>query len=173
MKQTFIIGDSIRLKGTDYIGHYITGVEDGYYMCDGDISIPVSLQDNYEIVTRQPQFRVIIAGSCSFNDYDKLKESCDNLLFRKRLTHSIVIISGTAIGADTLGEKYAHERGYALRRFPADWRQYGKAAGPIRNRQMAENADGLICFWNGHSLGAKNMIQVANKKGLKVRTIIV
>lgn len=118
-------------------------------------------------------FRVIIAGSSSFDDYSRLQAVCDNLLANKRQSHSIVIISGTARGADTLGEQYAHERGYALRRFPADWQQYGKAAGPIRNRQMAENADGLICFWNGHSPGARNMIRTANRKGLQVRTIIV
>ena len=118
-------------------------------------------------------FRVIIAGSCSFQDYDRLQAVCDNILSQKRMTHTIVIISGTARGADALGEQYAHERGYALRRFPADWQQYGKAAGPIRNRQMAENADGLICFWNGHSPGARNMIRTANRKGLQVRTIIV
>ena len=118
-------------------------------------------------------FRVIIAGSSSFDDYSRLQAVCDNLLANKRQSHSIVIISGTARGADTLGEQYAHERGYAIERFPADWRQYGKAAGPIRNLQMADNADGLICFWNGQSPGARNMIQTANKKGLKVRTIIV
>ncbi|MBE6257351.1 MAG: DUF2493 domain-containing protein [Prevotella sp.] len=121
----------------------------------------------------KPTFRVIIAGSCSFGDYARLQAVCDNLLAEKQKTHGIVIISGTARGADTLGEQYAHERGYAIERFPADWRQYGKAAGPIRNRQMADNADGLICFWNGQSPGARNMIQTANKKGLKVRTIIV
>ena len=118
-------------------------------------------------------FRVIIAGSCSFTDYDRLQAVCDNILANKCRTHAIVVISGTARGADTLGERYAQERGYGLQRFPADWQQYGRAAGPIRNRQMADNADALICFWNGHSPSAKNMISTANRRGLNVRTIMV
>lgn len=121
----------------------------------------------------QPSFRVIIAGSCSFADYDLLQSKCDSILSQKRVTHNIVVVSGTARGADTLGEQYAQERGYGLQRFPADWQQYGRAAGPIRNRQMADNADALICFWNGHSPGAKNMILTARKKGLPVRTIYI
>ena len=114
-------------------------------------------------------FRVIVAGSRSFNDYTVLQMACEKLLAKKKQTHNIVIISGTARGADSLGEKYALERGYAVERFPADWQQYGKAAGPVRNRQMADNADALIAFWNGHSKGTQNMIIKGKKKGLAVR----
>ena len=114
-------------------------------------------------------FRVIIAGSRSFNDYAVLRMACDKLLVKKKLTHHIVVVSGTARGADSLGEKYALERGYAVERFPADWQQYGKTAGPIRNRLMADNAEALIAFWDGHSTGTKDMITEAKKKGMAVR----
>lgn len=116
-------------------------------------------------------FRVIIAGSRSFSDYVTLQAACDNILSQKRMTHTIVIISGTARGADTLGEQYAHERGYTIERFPADWQQYGKTAGLVRNRQMADNADALIVFWDSQSKGTKNMIMEAKKKGIAVRVI--
>lgn len=116
-------------------------------------------------------FRVIIAGSRNFNNYAALQMVCDNLLTKKKLTHNIVIISGTSRGADTLGEKYARERGYAIGRFPAAWQQYGKAAGPIRNHQMVDNADALIAFWDGNSTGTKDMITEAKKKGIAVRVI--
>ena len=95
--------------------------------------------------------------------------ACDKLLVKKKLTHHIVVVSGTARGADSLGEKYARERGYAVERFPADWQQYGKTAGPVRNRLMADNADALISFWDGHSTGTQNMIMEAKKKGMVVR----
>ena len=116
-------------------------------------------------------FRVIIAGSRGFNDYATLQATCDNILSQKRMTHTIVIISGTARGADTLGEQYAHERGYTVERFSANWQLYGKAAGPIRNRQMADNADALIAFWDGNSTGTKDMITEAKKKGMAIRII--
>ncbi len=114
-------------------------------------------------------FRVIVAGSRGFNDYAVLQMVCDKLLAKKKQTHNIIIISGTARGADTLGEQYARERGYVAERFPADWLQYGKAAGPIRNRQMADNADALIAFWDGYSTGTRNIITEARRKGLVVR----
>ncbi len=117
--------------------------------------------------------KVIIAGSRNFADYEKLKSACDNILPSQYSEPSITILSGTSLGSDSLGERYAHERGYALQRHPADWKKYGKAAGPIRNRQMAENADVLIAFWNGRSKGTKNMIETAKKLGLIVETILI
>lgn len=116
-------------------------------------------------------FRVIIAGSRDFSDYGLLQQKCDDLLSAKRQSREIVIVSGTARGADQLGERYARERGYKIQRFPADWDRDGKAAGPIRNAKMAANADALIAFWDGESRGTKNMIATAGRRGLDVRII--
>lgn len=123
------------------------------------------------IMSDYPPFRVIIAGTRSFNDYELLRDSCNNLLSEKQRTHTVVVISGTARGADQMGERYARERGFQLRRFPADWEQYGKSAGHIRNAKMADNADALIAFWDGESKGTKNMIDNARRNGLAVRVI--
>ena len=112
-------------------------------------------------------FRVIVAGGRDFSDYEYLRNSLDFLL--QNVTGPIVIVSGTARGADKLGEQYAAERGYAVLRFPADWDRFGKAAGYIRNEQMAKNADALVAFWDGKSKGTLNMIDVANKYGRLVR----
>lgn len=118
-----------------------------------------------------PLFRVIIAGTREFRDYGTLRDTCNRLLAEKQRTHDIVVVSGTARGADSLGERYARERGYQLRRFPADWERYGKAAGYRRNSQMADNADALIAFWDGQSRGTKNMIEMAKKKKLEIRIV--
>lgn len=112
--------------------------------------------------------KVIIAGGRNFNDYNKLRESCDNILVNQK---DVEIVSGTAAGADTLGERYAQEKGYEVKKFPAQWDLYGKSAGYKRNQQMAEYADGLIAFWDGKSKGTKHMIDIATNKGLKVRVI--
>jgi hypothetical protein len=55
-----------------------------------------------------------------------------------------------------------------LKRFPADWDTHGRAAGVIRNKQMAEYGDMLIAFWDGESKGTKNMIDTSKKLGLLV-----
>jgi hypothetical protein len=111
--------------------------------------------------------KVIIAGSRNFNDYNLLKSSCDNLLTQFT---NIEIVSGTARGADKLGERYAREKGYSIKEFPANW-NLGKSAGYIRNDEMAQYADMLIAFWDGTSKGTKHMIDLANKRSLKVIVI--
>ncbi len=117
------------------------------------------------------EFRVIIAGTRDFSNYELLKEKCDNILSAKRKDSNIVILSGTAKGADRLGERYARERGFLLRRFPADWDKDGNKAGPIRNAKMADNADALIAFWDGTSRGTAHMIMTAKERGLVTRVI--
>ena len=119
----------------------------------------------------KPEFRVIIAGTRDFSDYQLLRDKCDAILSAKRQDSNIIIISGTARGADRLGERYARERGYEIRQFPADWLNDEKKAGPIRNAKMADNADALIAFWDGQSRGTKNMIETAKRKGLAIRII--
>lgn len=112
--------------------------------------------------------KVIIAGGRTFNNYDLLCKSCDKVLSQQK---EIEIVSGTAYGADKLGEKYAKEKSYTIKHFPADWDNHGKSAGYIRNAQMAEYADALIAFWDGNSKGTKNIIDLAKRMNLKIRII--
>lgn len=112
--------------------------------------------------------KVIIAGGRDFSDYQLLKTKCDKILSN---LSKVVIISGKARGADSLGEKYAVEKGYPVEEYPADWNQFGKAAGYIRNEEMAKTATHLIVFWDGVSSGTKNMIELGNKYNLKIRVI--
>ena len=99
-----------------------------------------------------------------------LKEKCDYFLQDEK-KEDVVIISGHASGADALGERYVQERGFLLETYPVDWKAHGRAAGPIRNAQMAVVADALIAFWNGKSRCTKNMIDTATKRGLKVAVV--
>lgn len=114
-------------------------------------------------------FRVIIAGSRSFANYEMLKVNMNRLL--QNISDEISIVCGTARGADRLGEKYAKENGFHVAYFPADWERYGKAAGYIRNREMAQNADALVAFWDGESRGTKSMIDLAKEYDLAVRVL--
>lgn len=78
------------------------------------------------------------------------------------------VVSGCAPGVDTLGEEFAHYMNLPVHPYPANWTKYGMAAGPIRNRQMAENAEALIAVWDGKSPGTEDMINQAMKLKLKV-----
>lgn len=116
--------------------------------------------------------KVIVAGPRDFHDYSFAKKQLDRILQRLNKDR-LEIVSGGANGADALGERYAKENGYKLHRKPADWKKHKKAAGPIRNREMAQYADALVAFQpeNGSTPGTKNMIKTANELGLKVRIV--
>lgn len=116
-------------------------------------------------------FRVIIAGSRNFSDYRLLKDKCLKILSKKIMTDNVVVISGGARGTDVLGERFAKELGLQLLVFPADWVKYGKSAGYKRNLIMSENADALIAFWNGESLGTQHMIDIMIKSNKPYRVI--
>lgn len=127
------------------------------------------------------ELRIIIAGSRDFDDFPKLMDSCNDILSKITNQHNdlnkVRIISGTARGADRLGEQYAKVVGYEVSRFSADWDGLGKRAGYVRNAEMAKYAmaDGnygvLIAFWDGKSKGTKHMIDLAKKSGLDVHIV--
>ena len=91
---------------------------------------------------------------------------------RRRLAHLHIelgfteIVSGGAMGVDAAGEVFAVANNIPVRRFPADWDKHGKAAGPIRNRQMAEYADAIALFPGGR--GTASMMRAAERAGLKI-----
>lgn len=115
------------------------------------------------------RFAVIIAGSRNFTDYDLLERKCDIIFSRKKPT---IILCGEAKGADSLGKRYAFERGLAVQPYPADWRKNGRSAGYMRNEEMLRNADALVAFWDGESPGTKHMIKIARQAGIPVRVVM-
>lgn len=67
------------------------------------------------------------------------------------------VISGGATGVDSAAKKFAEWCEIPFKEFPADWTAHGKAAGPIRNKQMAEYGDVLLLIWDGESRGSASM----------------
>lgn len=109
--------------------------------------------------------KCIIAGGRDFSDYEKLKATMEEV---RNLCGQITVISGCARGADSLGIRYAEEYALPCEKYPADWNKHGRAAGPIRNCQMAEQADILVAFWDGNSRGTGHMIREAKRRDLIV-----
>lgn len=108
--------------------------------------------------------KLIIAGSRDL----EIDASCGVSLHN--LTNITEVVCGMAKGVDLAG-KYFAENDWKLdyplcsnnpipvKEFPADWDKHGKAAGHIRNKQMAEYADALLLIWDGTSRGSANMKQ--------------
>lgn len=76
------------------------------------------------------------------------------------------VVSGHAAGADAGGERWAQLNDIRIQTFPAHWTAHGRAAGPIRNRQMAAYADAVALFPGGR--GTANMLEEAFKARLLV-----
>lgn len=76
------------------------------------------------------------------------------------------VISGGARGADKDGADWAKSRDIPVVTMPADWDKYRKAAGPIRNTEMAKVAKAAVIFPGGR--GTKHMRQEAHARGLDV-----
>lgn len=121
------------------------------------------------------KFKLIVAGTRSFNDYELLRSVIAQLFMKRHcwiIDWNEEIVSGGAPGADTLAVRYATETGIPFKVFPADWKKYGRSAGPRHNRQMAEYADAAIVFWDGKSRGTQNMIQQMRELGKPVEVVI-
>jgi hypothetical protein len=119
--------------------------------------------------------RTIIAGSRTVTDYAVVCGAIESAGF-----HITEVVSGTARGVDRMGERWATGHGVSVKRFPADWSQYGRRAGYLRNRQMAvyasEDPSGpgqLIAIQKDNSRGTGHMIDLAREAGLRVYVLTV
>ena len=103
--------------------------------------------------------RCVVAGGRDYQLTDADKAQLDALPIGE-------LVSGGASGADRCGEQWAQSKGIPIKRFPADWSTHGRAAGPIRNHQMAEYADAVALFPGGH--GTASMRREAERAGITI-----
>lgn len=106
---------------------------------------------------------VIVAGCRDFHDFATVSDAIKESGFK-----IAEIVSGGASGVDALGARWAKEHDIPVKYFKARWDLHGKAAGPIRNGEMAVYADALVAIWDGKSPGTMNMISQAGKTGVRV-----
>lgn len=108
--------------------------------------------------------KTIIAGSrlASKENVEAALLACP---FASQIT---IVLCGEARGADTWGKAWANSKGIPVVSYLPDWEKYGKAAGPIRNQEMAKNADALILIWSGVSRGSASMLRIAEKHNLPI-----
>ena len=113
--------------------------------------------------------RIVVFGSRDFTDYSLLEIKLNYYL--QGIKDEIIIVSGTARGADSLGILYAKNYGYQVEKYPAHWDEYGKKAGMIRNRLMAGHSDYAVGFWDGKSRGTKGMIDICKELDVPLRVV--
>jgi hypothetical protein len=104
--------------------------------------------------------KVIIAGC---RDWSASRRRLDEIVEEAGFEVT-ELVWGCANGIDTCAKEWADYWCIPDKPFPY-LKEYGKAGGPIRNRQMAEYADALIALWDGKSRGTLNMIQEMRRVG--------
>ena len=104
--------------------------------------------------------KLIIAGG---RDYRFKPKDIEQL---NQLDNITEVVSGGAQGADAEGEQWAAEQGIPVKVFKADWKRYGRGAGPRRNQAMADYADAVALFPGAK--GTENMFKHAQKIGLVI-----
>ena len=105
--------------------------------------------------------RVVVTGGRGYADKKRLHAVLDKITIT-------VLAQGGASGADALAAAYTLQRGLPCTTFKADWKQHGKAAGPIRNREMLTTfaPDIVVAFPGG--AGTQNCITIAKSLGIPV-----
>jgi hypothetical protein len=112
--------------------------------------------------------RILICGDRRWTD----KAALD--AYVAQLPADAVVITGGARGADTMAFFAATARGMKTIVFVADWKRYGRAAGPIRNRRMLEARPDVVAYAHDDlesSKGTKNMVELARKAGVSTENI--
>lgn len=105
--------------------------------------------------------KVAVVGSRTFDDPKYMA----SILRHYDIT---VLISGGAKGADYYGKQYALEHKIQYREYPADWDKFGKRAGFLRNKQIVDDCEMVIAFWDGESKGTAHTIRLAKEAGKEV-----
>jgi hypothetical protein len=114
--------------------------------------------------------RVLVCGDRNWDDFPYLCNVLDEIHSRETIT---LVIEGEARGADTMSRLWAEHHHIPVAKYPADWHTYGRAAGPIRNRQMLREGhpDLVVAFHRNivESKGTRNMVEISMKAGVPVR----
>lgn len=109
--------------------------------------------------------RVIVCGGRDYRDRKAVFDALDRLQRKRGI--SFLIVGGTS-GADYLAWQWADKRGVPCGVYNAEWKEHGRAAGPIRNQRMLDEGepDGVVAFPGG--TGTADMIERARRAGLAV-----
>ena len=112
--------------------------------------------------------RVLVCGGRNFADRALLNKVLDEAHMAGPIT---TLIHGVAKGADTLAAEWADLRHVPVEGHRADWKRYGKDAGPIRNARMLEQGKPrmVIAFPGGN--GTADMVRQARKAGVPVMMV--
>jgi hypothetical protein len=111
--------------------------------------------------------RVLVTASRTWPFPEMVWAELDTL---HRVADEMVVVHGHCPrGGDAHASAWCDERGVVEERHPADWKQFGRAAGPIRNLQMVRlGADVCLAFIMQGSRGASGCALLAEQHEIPI-----
>lgn len=117
--------------------------------------------------------KLLVCGSRTITNVSWIFSEIEKYISESNLQYSdIHIIEGSAKGVDKIAKQFADDRNIPVIEMPADWKSYGRAAGPIRNEQMVRLCDQCLILWDGKSRGTKNDIDLCDKYNKSNKIVI-
>ena len=111
--------------------------------------------------------KVAIIGSRKYKNYNVFSK-CLDAFFEKIGWTPTMVYSGGAKGVDEMAEKYCVHHSIPITIHYAQWKKYGKAAGPIRNELIVKNSDIILAFPRKGGKGTQNAIKIAKRHAKEV-----
>lgn len=114
--------------------------------------------------------KVLVCGGRDYTNHALVEGCLDAMQARY---DGITLIHGACqTGADAFADSWGGANGVRMLVFPANWKAYGRAAGPVRNREMlARGKPDLVLAFKGGD-GTENMVAQAEAAGVTVVRVI-
>lgn len=97
-----------------------------------------------------------------------IKHADIEAILRQHNLQPSTVISGGAVGVDTLAEQWARNNGVKVEIFKPDYKKHLRGAPIRRNELMARECDMLLAIWDGKSKGTTHIMNYTRKLGKPV-----
>jgi len=119
-------------------------------------------------------YRILVTGSRDWINEAGMASSLKAAANNNVYGFPVVLVHGTARGADRMAAAIAHQWGWKVEAHPAQWENYGKRAGFVRNAEMVKlGADICVAFIRNNSKGATMCAEIAEKANIPTVRVYV
>lgn len=110
---------------------------------------------------------VLVTGGRNYSNIDAVNMALDQLHAHRPIT---VLIHGGATGADAIAGRWGRINDVRVECYIANWLEYGRHAGPIRNQKMIDVKPDLVVAFPGGA-GTRDLVSRAKRAGIEIKQV--